>query len=103
MVKNPVMFVVGSRPRWSRSTAVANVTGLQPVRGCRRPGLQVQIAVWLWFTALFATYAEAVAEARGQGQAAACDGPLGSPSPIGAWPDGSSKRTSARPSCAKAT
>ena len=30
----------------------------------------MQIAVWLWFTVLFATYAEAVAEARGRAQAA---------------------------------
>ncbi len=33
-------------------------------------GFQVQIAIWLWFTVLFATYAEAVAEARGRAQAA---------------------------------
>ena len=30
----------------------------------------IQIAAWLWFTVLFATYAEAVAEARGKAQAA---------------------------------
>jgi K+-transporting ATPase ATPase B chain len=30
----------------------------------------VQIAAWLWFTVLFATYAEAIAEARGRAQAA---------------------------------
>jgi K+-transporting ATPase ATPase B chain len=33
-------------------------------------GFQVQIGAWLWFTVLFATYAEAVAEARGRAQAA---------------------------------
>ena len=33
-------------------------------------GFELQIAVWLWFTVLFATYAEAVAEARGRAQAA---------------------------------
>jgi K+-transporting ATPase ATPase B chain len=33
-------------------------------------GFHVQIAIWLWFTVLFATYAEAVAEARGRAQAA---------------------------------
>ena len=42
--------------------------------GGRRRGpasaFQIQIAIWLWFTVLFATYAEAVAEARGRAQAA---------------------------------
>ena len=33
-------------------------------------GFQLQIGIWLWFTVLFATYAEAVAEARGRAQAA---------------------------------
>src|SRR4029078_1184902 len=35
-------------------------------RGC---GLGSQIAVWLWFTVLFANFAEAMAEARGKAQA----------------------------------
>jgi K+-transporting ATPase ATPase B chain len=32
-------------------------------------GFQVQIALWLWFTVLFANFAEAMAEARGKAQA----------------------------------
>jgi K+-transporting ATPase ATPase B chain len=36
----------------------------------RSLGFELQIAVWLWFTVYFATYAEALAEARGKAQAA---------------------------------
>ena len=42
----------------------------RPTAGAAGLGFQVQIAIWLWFTVLFATYAEAVAEARGRAQAA---------------------------------
>ena len=60
-----------SRPCSSRSIALGNATGLD-TDAAKRGGLgfQVQIAIWLWFTVLFATYAEAVAEARGRAQAA---------------------------------
>ncbi len=62
MVKNPVMFVtmVGA----AISTADA----------FRSPGQTLfvtQIAIWLWFTVLFANFAEAVAEGRGKAQAKA--------------------------------
>ncbi len=67
LIKNPVMFIVEITAVLVAITALANVTGLQPAAGL---GFQVQIAVWLWFTVLFATYAEAVAEARGRAQAA---------------------------------
>src|ERR1700675_364461 len=67
LIKNPVMFVVEITAVLVTITALANVTGVQPAAGL---GFQVQIAIWLWFTALFATYAEAVAEARGRAQAA---------------------------------
>ena len=67
LIKNPVMFIVEITAVLVTITALANATGLQPAGGL---GFQVQIAVWLWFTALFATYAEAVAEARGRAQAA---------------------------------
>ena len=48
--------------------AIARATGFQPVAGPSGTGLGVQIGIWLWFTVLFATYAEAVAEARGRAQ-----------------------------------
>src|SRR5438445_9521253 len=60
MVKNPVMFVtmVGAV-----LTTVAIVTS-----GGQR-GFIAQLAIWLWFTVLFANFAEAVAEGRGKAQA----------------------------------
>ncbi len=65
------MFVVEITAALVTLIAVANVTGVEPVRsGAGGLGFQIQIAVWLWFTVLFATYAEAVAEARGRAQAA---------------------------------
>jgi potassium-transporting ATPase ATP-binding subunit len=70
LIKNPVMFVVEITAVLVTIIAVANVTGVQPTTGAAGLGFQVQIAAWLWFTALFATYAEAVAEARGRAQAA---------------------------------
>ena len=70
LIRNPVMFVVEITALLVTITWLANVTGIQPVRGPSGFGFQLQIAVWLWFTVLFATYAEAVAEARGRAQAA---------------------------------
>ncbi len=70
LIKNPVMFVVEITAVLVTLTAIANVTGFEPVSGASGLGFQVQIAIWLWFTVLFATYAEAVAEARGRAQAA---------------------------------
>ena len=63
LVRNPVMFV----------TAVAALlTTLFCVRDLVMGGealLTGQIALWLWFTVLFANFAEAVAEGRGKAQA----------------------------------
>src|SRR5580700_1871555 len=63
LAKNPVMFVteVGAA-----ITTVLLVTG----HGANF-GFQIQIAVWLWFTVLFANFAEAMAEGRGKAQAKA--------------------------------
>jgi K+-transporting ATPase ATPase B chain len=61
MVKNPVMFVtlVG---------AVLTTVSIFTAKADR--GFIIQLAVWLWFTVLFANFAEAVAEGRGKAQAA---------------------------------
>jgi K+-transporting ATPase ATPase B chain len=63
MIKNPVMFVtmVGA------ALTTAGIFTAQP--GLR--GFVAQLAVWLWFTVLFANFAEAVAEGRGKAQAQA--------------------------------
>ncbi len=64
LARNPVMFVVG---------VVAVVSTILFVRDlwapAGQPAFAGQIAVWLWFTALFANFAEAVAEGRGKAQA----------------------------------
>jgi K+-transporting ATPase ATPase B chain len=62
MVKNPVMFVtmVGA--------ALTTIGILTSTAGLR--GFVAQLAIWLWFTVLFANFAEAVAEGRGKAQAA---------------------------------
>ncbi|MDR3799601.1 MAG: potassium-transporting ATPase subunit KdpB [Terracidiphilus sp.] len=64
MVKNPVMFVVevGS----VLTTALLIVDALH---GFGRFGFNLQITLWLWFTVLFANFAEAMAEGRGKAQA----------------------------------
>jgi potassium-transporting ATPase ATP-binding subunit len=62
MVKNPVMFVtmVGAA-----LTTVGIFTAEPALRG-----FVAQLAIWLWFTVLFANFAEAMAEGRGKAQAA---------------------------------
>ncbi|MDA9411446.1 MULTISPECIES: potassium-transporting ATPase subunit KdpB [unclassified Bradyrhizobium] len=64
MVKNPVMFVV------EVVAALTTVIFLRDlVTGGVNLGFTFQIIVWLWFTVLFANFAEAVAEGRGKAQA----------------------------------
>src|SRR4051812_38908779 len=65
MIRNPVMFTV---------EVVATLTTVLFIRdlvnGAGGLGFALQINVWLWFTVLFANFAEAVAEGRGKAQAA---------------------------------
>ena len=62
MVKNPVMFV-------TMVGAILTTVGIFTSTGER--AFVAHLAVWLWFTVLFANFAEAVAEGRGKAQAAA--------------------------------
>jgi K+-transporting ATPase ATPase B chain len=64
MMKNPVMFVVEIV---AALTTVIFVREL--VTGGEHLGFTFQIILWLWFTVLFANFAEAVAEGRGKAQA----------------------------------
>ena len=67
MMKNPVMFVVEVG---SVLTTIYLVYGLvRPVAGITNPKFELQITLWLWFTVLFANFAEAMAEGRGKAQA----------------------------------
>src|SRR5260370_7440663 len=66
LMKNPVMFVL------EVVTALTTVILIRDlVTGGEHIGFEVQIVLWLWFTVLFANFAEAIAEGRGKAQAAA--------------------------------
>jgi len=62
MLKNPVMFVC-------EIGAAITTVSLFSRPGGETFGFALQIALWLWFTVLFANFAEAVAEGRGKAQA----------------------------------
>lgn len=67
--RSPVMFVV-----WVGSL-LTTVLGLEAAwRGAPGTGFIFAVAAWLWFTVLFANFAEALAEGRGKAQAAALHG-----------------------------
>jgi len=64
LMKNPVMFVL---------EVVTVLTTVILIRDLVTAGehllFEVQIVIWLWFTVLFANFAEAIAEGRGKAQA----------------------------------
>jgi potassium-transporting ATPase ATP-binding subunit len=64
LMKNPVMFVV-------EIGSVVTTYDLIRDHLLHRPGFgfELQITLWLWFTVLFANFAEAMAEGRGKAQA----------------------------------
>ncbi|HEY6802343.1 MAG TPA: potassium-transporting ATPase subunit KdpB [Pyrinomonadaceae bacterium] len=67
MMKNPVMFVVEVG---SVLTTLQLIRGIvAPVAGVTHTSFELQITLWLWFTVLFANFAEAMAEGRGKAQA----------------------------------
>ena len=63
MVKNPVMFVVEVGSVVTSILLLKETVRHQPI------GFDLQITLWLWFTVLFANFAEAIAEGRGKAQA----------------------------------
>src|ERR1700752_5348614 len=64
LMKNPVMFVLEVVSVLTTVILVHDVA-----TGGAHIGFEFQIIVWLWFTLLFANFATAVAEGRGQAQA----------------------------------
>src|SRR5260370_36988148 len=67
MMGNPVMFVVEVG---SVLTTLQLIHGLiSPIAGITNIKFELQITLWLWFTVLFANFAEAMAEGRGKAQA----------------------------------
>ena len=64
LMKNPVMFVL------EMVTALTTVILIRDLlTGGGQIGFEFQIILWLWFTVLFANFAEAIAEGRGKAQA----------------------------------
>ena len=64
MIKNPVMFVVEVGSLLTSALLMDNLIHQRP-----GTGFNLQITLWLWFTVLFANFAEAMAEGRGKAQA----------------------------------
>jgi K+-transporting ATPase ATPase B chain len=62
LLRNPVIFV-------TEIGALLTTIGFFARRGVEPAGFALQIALWLWFTVLFANFAEAMAEGRGKAQA----------------------------------
>src|ERR1035437_6333784 len=65
MVRRPVMFV---------TMVGATLTTVGIFTAATDRSFIAQLAVWIWFTVLFANFAEAVAEGRGKAQAKALRG-----------------------------
>lgn len=63
MARNPVMFAVEIGSVITTTITIYSITKGQPY------GFDLQIALWLWFTVLFANFAEALAEGKGKAQA----------------------------------
>ncbi len=64
MVRNPVMFVVLIGSIYTTATLIRDVAQARPDWS-----FTLQLSLWLWFTVLFANFAEAMAEGRGKAQA----------------------------------
>ena len=63
LIRNPVIFVT------EIVATLVTILTLRDVLDGAPSAFSLQIALWLWFTVLFATFAEAVAEGRGKAQA----------------------------------
>jgi potassium-transporting ATPase ATP-binding subunit len=64
-IRNPVMFIV------EVGSLLTTIVWIQELAsGTGSPLFTGQVAFWLWFTVLFANFAEAMAEGRGKAQAA---------------------------------
>ncbi len=64
LAKNPVIFVVEAGAAFTTCLLLRGAAS-----GGSGLGFTVQVTLWLWFTVLFANFAEAMAEARGKAQA----------------------------------
>jgi K+-transporting ATPase ATPase B chain len=64
-LRNPVMFVVEVGSVLTSALFVLALMGTLP----ESPGFILAVSLWLWFTVVFANFAEAMAEGRGKAQA----------------------------------
>src|SRR5436190_5283913 len=64
-LRNPVMFSVFVGSLLTSGLCIQSLAG----QGEASPGFIFGISAWLWFTVLFANFAEAMAEGRGKAQA----------------------------------
>jgi len=63
LIKNPVIFMVGI------GSVLTTITVISGLFSGHFSGFNLNIAIWLWFTVLFANFSEAIAEGRGKAQA----------------------------------
>ncbi len=63
LIKNPVIFIVGIGALLTTAVVISDIFR------SHYSSFNLQIMIWLWFTVLFANFAEAVAEGRGKAQA----------------------------------
>lgn len=63
MLRSPVMFIVEVGSVITTAITIYNIIKGHPF------GFNLQISLWLWFTVLFANFAEALAEGKGKAQA----------------------------------
>jgi len=63
LIKNPVIFIVGI------GAALTTIIVFIGIFQGAYSSFNLQIAIWLWFTVLFANFSEAIAEGRGKAQA----------------------------------
>ena len=64
LIHNPVIFVVEVGATLTTTFMIRDA-----IAGAGGVAFEFQIVIWLWFTVLFANFAEAIAEARGKAQA----------------------------------
>src|SRR5438477_13203252 len=66
LYKNPIIFIVEVGALLTSILYVRDLFDGKPFETGR---FELQISIWLWFTVLFANFAEAIAEGRGKAQA----------------------------------
>lgn len=63
LIKNPVIFIVAIGSLFTTFVVISDIVNNS------FSSFNFQIAIWLWFTVLFANFSEAIAEGRGKAQA----------------------------------